>query len=99
MASFESASLVEGGEKSKSNASLSSSMSCKMLNALSSYKSMVVGSNSSFLSLSLSKRFASLRQSITGERNEEGTTWEHTSAQAEFRKKLHKDLDAVDDLV
>ena len=84
--------MVEGEEEKKKNNN--ASMSCKMLNALSSYKSLVVGLNTS-----LSKGLTSFRQSIAGERNEEGTTWEHTSAQAEFRKKLHEDLDVVDGLV
>jgi len=81
-------------EKEKRRDALSS-MSTKMLNTLSSYKDMV--SDTSFIS-TLSKRFSSIRQSITG-RKEEGGQWEHALAQAEFRQKLGKDLSQVDALV
>jgi hypothetical protein len=87
---------AKGEEKNNKNNALSS-MSLKMLNALSSYKNMVVGSNASFIS-SLSKRFSSIRQSIRGARNNrtKGSAWEHALAQAELRQKVYNDLDVMD---
>ena len=79
-------------EKEKRRDALSS-MSTKMLNTLSSYKDMV--SNTSFIS-TLSKRFSSIRQSITGRKKR--SNWEHALAQAEFRQKVYQDLDVMDSI-